>query len=290
MKYLILFICLFFSSLVTASDYPEGTTECDGYPQAQVGTKAGVCVGIVTQGSTGTQWIKPRRIVQVPKTETFIVTDMGGWKRGKGTVWLVDASQKPAKLKPLMTGLRLPHGLEIGPDGLFYVGETNRIFRFRLRQGKVVEVETVVSQLPDFKSHNHPLTHFIFDHHYNLIVNVGAPSDQCKVDASQVDCSSVNDTLNTQAAVRRYLYDKTMNQWSKQYEVLATGLRNSMALASHPSGTILQAENSIDLPELEQPYEEINRIDTGGNFGWPYCYGNDKINRFLANEWSPNMC
>lgn len=279
MKYLILFICLFFSASLGAADYPQGKADCDGYPQAKIGTLEDVCVGIVTQKSTGARWTKPRRIVQIPQTQQFIVTDMGGWKRGRGIVWLLDTSVKPAKHSILIQDLKLPHGLEIGPDGLFYVGETDRIFRFRLRDNKAVEVETIIRDLPDFSGHNHPLTHFIFDHQNNLIVNVGAPSDQCEDDKREVYCSEVNNSLKTHAAVRRYPYNPSMKRWSANYEVIATGLRNSMALASHSSGTLLQAENSIDLEALEQPFEEINRIDTGGFFGWPYCYDNDKVNR-----------
>ena len=286
MKYLILFIYLFFSGSIGAADYLSGETDCDGYPQAKVGTLEGVCVGIVVQQATGAKWLKPRRIVQVPLTQQFIVTDMGGWKRGKGVVWLLDTAFKPAKLTALINDLKLPHGLEIGPDGLFYIGETDRIFRFRLRDNKAVEVETIIRGLPDFPAHNHPLTHFIFDHHNNLIVNIGAPSDQCEDDKLAVMCSAVNSSLKSHAAVRRYAYNQLLKNWSLNYEVIATGLRNSMALASHPSGTLLQAENSIDLEELGEPFEEINRIDTGGFFGWPYCYDNNKMNRLWPTHGS----
>lgn len=284
MKYLILFTCLIISDLVGAADYPLAQTSCGGFPQAKIGTSEGVCAGVVSQAGLGAQWLKPRRIVQVPSTQKFIITDMGGWKRGRGVVWLLDSAVKPAKLTALISDLKLPHGLELGPDGLFYVGETDRIFRFRLRDNKAVEVETIIRGLPDFDSHNHPLTHFIFDHQSNLIVNVGAPSDQCQEDKEKVFCSAINSNNSTHAAVRRYTYNALLKSWSPHYEVVASGLRNSMALASHSSGTLLQAENSIDLPELEQPFEEINRIDTGGFFGWPYCYDNNKVNQLWLSQ------
>lgn len=279
MKYLILFIYVLFSGAASAVKYPLGSTLCGAYPQAQVGTAKGVCVGVVTQRDQGARWVKPRRIVQVPGTQQFLVTDMGGWQRGKGVVWLVDTKIKPATHKALLTQLKLPHGLELGPDGRFYVGESHRIFRFTLQDKQAMGVETVVRDLPDFTRHSHPLSHFIFDQQGNLIVNIGAPSDQCKEDAREVFCRAVNNTNETQAAVRRYRYLPEANRWAVDYEVVASGVRNSMALASHESGVLLQAENSIDLPELKHPFEEINRIDTGGFYGWPYCYDNKKINR-----------
>jgi glucose/arabinose dehydrogenase len=278
MKYLFSLICLILSPVIFANTYPVGKELCDGYPRANIGTKEGTCVGIVAQESEQVKWLKPRRIVQVADTKLFIITDMGGWKRGKGTIWLLDTTNKPASLTPLLNNLKLPHGLAIGPEGLFYVGETHRIFRFSLKDGKAVDVETVVDGLPDSFQHSHPLSHFIFDHDNNLIVNVGAPSDQCKEDSASLLCSSSNNTLQTSAALRRYYYISEANLWSSDYEVLASGLRNSMALASHESGTLLQAENSIDLPGLHNPFEEINQIVDGGFYGWPYCYDNKKIN------------
>lgn len=278
MKKILCLISIILSQICFAKGYPVADTLCDGYPRASIGTKKGVCIGVVAQQSEQVKWVKPRRIVQVTNTKQFIITDMGGWNRGKGAVWLIDTAVTPAKLTPLLTGLKLPHGLEVGPKGLFYVGEADRIFRFSLEKGKAVNVETVVDGLPDFTKHAHPLSHFIFDHESNLIVNVGAPSDQCKEDAREVFCSAVNKTLKTHAALRRYHYISEANLWHKDYEVLATGLRNSMALASHESGTLLQAENSIDLPGLHNPFEEINNIEEGGFYGWPYCYDNKKIN------------
>ena len=279
MKYLFLALLLIVSPLAFSANYSVTQSSCDGYPQAKIGTKQGICVGLVAQVGENIKWRKPRRIVQVPNTQQFIVTDMGGWTRGRGTVWLLDASVIPVKIKALLTGLNLPHGLEVGPKGLFYIGETDRIFRFRLTDQKAVAVETVVSRLPDFDKHSHPLTHFIFDHNNNLIVNIGAPSDQCQEDKREVYCSSVSSNLDTHAALRRYRYIAEANLWDIDYEVVASGLRNSMALASHKSGTLLQAENSIDLPGLHEPYEELNRIEEGGFYGWPYCYNNEAINR-----------
>jgi hypothetical protein len=57
-------------------------------------------------------------------------------------------------------------------------------------------------------------------------------------------------------------------------EVLARGLRNSMALAVDPaSGALIQAENGVDLSEEELPPEEINIVAPGRHYGWPGCFG-----------------
>ncbi len=50
-----------------------------------------------------------------------------------------------------------------------------------------------------------------------------------------------------------------------------------MALAVHPEFpapgyAFLQAENGRDLPDLMKPNEELNALEKGKHYGWPYCY------------------
>ena len=58
-----------------------------------------------------------------------------------------------------------------------------------------------------------------------------------------------------------------------------------MGLAVHGSGTIMQAENGRDdinkadpkLSDETLPHEELNVITQGGNYGWPYCYSDQRV-------------
>ena len=61
------------------------------------------------------------------------------------------------------------------------------------------------------------------------------------------------------------------------HEIFARGLRNSMALAVHPQFpdagyAFMQGENGRDLPDIFKPNEEINALEKGRHYGWPYCY------------------
>jgi len=53
---------------------------------------------------------------------------------------------------------------------------------------------------------------------------------------------------------------------------MAQGLRNSVAMVRHRSGTLLQAENGMDFPPADSPFEELNVLHQGAHYGWPYCY------------------
>ena len=62
-----------------------------------------------------------------------------------------------------------------------------------------------------------------------------------------------------------------------KHEVFARGLRNSMALAVHPrfpdaGFALLQGENARDIPDAGKPNEEINVLEQGKHYGWPYCH------------------
>lgn len=58
-------------------------------------------------------------------------------------------------------------------------------------------------------------------------------------------------------------------------EIFATGLRNSVGIEFHPvTGELWGVDNGRDGLGDDVPPEELNRIVKGGDYGWPYCYGN----------------
>lgn len=56
-------------------------------------------------------------------------------------------------------------------------------------------------------------------------------------------------------------------------EVYATGLRNPYDIAFHPStGDLFSTDNGRDDLGMDAPFEELNHIIQGGNYGWPTCW------------------
>ncbi|CAN5168116.1 hypothetical protein BH10PSE3_BH10PSE3_16620 [soil metagenome] len=270
------------ASAVRAAPHVAYATQgtCDGLPRLAIVTQAGMCAGLVvgpTPGAFAQRQLRlPRTLLQLDAT-TWLVADLADWARPRGVIWKLTLSPgQPAQLTPLLSGLSLPHGLATGPDDLVYVGEMSRVFRFDPRAADpAASVQNVITGLPDNKLHDnrHPLSQLVFAPDGALLVNVGAPSDQCldangmRVGTDHCDQSEGDEAT---AGIRRYAL-VSPGRWDTKFTMLARGLRNSVALSVHPSGTVLQAENSYDLADRGSPFEELNLIQAGHHYGWPYC-------------------
>ena len=258
--------------------YNPDDKSCDGFPRLRVTTAPGTCLGMVLPKSN---LVMPRTLVQIKGSEDFLLVDMGGWRPNNGALYLMHKSAGRYALAPLKQKLNMPHGLAYSPDGWIYIGETDKISRFHMSGGAVVDWQIAIDKMPRPKDDMHPLTQFTFDQNSgDLFVNVGAPSDHCfakeSADGRYVDCPE-GENLGM-GKIFRYKAEalKKLPIDRPQFAVtFAQGLRNSMAMAVSNAGYLVQGENGRDFPELEEPYEEINVIslnDDGGHYGWPYCY------------------
>jgi len=150
--------------------------------------------------------------------------------------------------------LNQPHGLAF-QGGWLYVAENDRVIRMRDTDGdyRADDRETVITGLPSGGGHFTRTIGFGPD---NLIyVSVGSSCNICEDDPRR-------------AAILRYNRDGTGE------EVYASGLRNSVGFVWHPkTGEMFASDNGRDLLGDDLPPEEINIVSEGGDFGWPYCYG-----------------
>lgn len=285
--------------------YDPRDRSCDGFPRLKVDTMPGTCLGLVIPQARGVDraakvsFVMPRTLVSVPGTKDFLLVDMGGWKANAGVLfWLREGADGNYEVKALRTGLNTPHGLAFGPFGYFYIGESDKISRFHFAGGKVNDWQLVVAGLPRFKGHMHPLTQFTFDPRNNdMFINSGAPSDHCyvKEGGGYSLCPDSEGTLAPNGKVQQAMaaifrvpaarLENPPKEGVSFYEIKAQGLRNSMAMVVHPSGTLVQGENARDFSELEEPYEEINVVDLNSDVqyhhGWPYCFDY----RATSPEW-----
>lgn len=280
------------------SKYRTGGT-CGPFPRVAVATPSWGCLGLVAGPEQGLVW--PRTILEIGKGR-FVVSDAAGWHtKGASGVFALDvAADGRASVTPLVMGRSLTHGLAMGPDGRVYVGDDDAIWRFDPKDPAPAP-EVVLDGLPDKSSrggdHAHPLKQIVFDRERNLLVNMGAPSDACEAGTGKPARTLYpcpwRDGAKPDAAIWRLELEWPEGRPGK-FEPLARGLRNSLALAVHPtSGLIIQAENNIDVwgrrLDPNFPPEELNVILPGRDYGWPYCAGKgDVVPQY--KRWGVSKC
>ena len=85
---------------------------------------------------------------------------------------------------------------------------------------------------------------------------------------------------------RRAAVTRISTKTESGQRIFASGLRNSVGLAVNPkTNTIWAADNGRDWLGDDLPPEEVNDLGAGGNFGWPYCYGDRVPDRSQSKDY-----
>ncbi|HEX5414263.1 MAG TPA: PQQ-dependent sugar dehydrogenase [Chloroflexota bacterium] len=157
----------------------------------------------------------------------------------------------PSPPAPLLAGLFAPSSLAIH-DGYLYVGETNRVSRYRYDpEGLPGRAEVVVPNLP---TGGHSTRTVVFGPDGKLYVSVGS------------SCNICDETDERRAAILRF------NPDGSGYERFAGGLRNAVGLAFQPGTGLLWATvNERDSQGNDKPPDLVTIVLRGENFGWPNC-------------------
>lgn len=173
-------------------------------------------------------------------------------------------------------------------DGALYAEAHDRIVRYRLSAGSLAptgDAETIVQSLP--LTGDHPMHPFAIDASGGLYMDSGSATNACQIknrsprSPGNKPCTE----LETRAGIWRYDANRTGQLFSPA-ERYATGIRNAVGIALDSSGRGIWAtqhgrdqlaENWPNLYTPEQganlPAEELLRVEGGGDFGWPECYG-----------------
>jgi glucose/arabinose dehydrogenase len=135
-----------------------------------------------------------------------------------------------------------------------YVSHQGKITVARDKNGDGVadEKRNLVTGLP-FRKHQNDNLEFGPDGF--LYMGLGSTCDACQ------------DTHGYSATILRINIDP------REIEVYATGLRNPYDLAFHPeTGELFATDNGRDDLGLDAPFEELNHIVRGGDYGYPDCW------------------
>ena len=153
------------------------------------------------------------------------------------------------------SGLDRPHGLTFAGADLI-VAENSRLLRLRDGDGDLQAegIKVLSTDLPG--GGGHWTRSVVRGEGGDFLVSAGSSCNACIEDDPR-RAALLKIPANGGAAT---LYAK--------------GLRNSVGLAVDPlGGGLWGSDNGRDMLGDDLPPEEINHIVAGGDYGWPYCYG-----------------
>lgn len=251
------------------------TGQCDGFPRVTLKTPPKFCVGLV---ATGLGF--PRGLAVIGSD--LYIADLASRTPGRGRILRL-ANYGRGVPEVVLSGLNQPNGLAAGRGGKLYVGEVGRIIRFDPRASDPrATIAVVMTGLPQDGRHN--LTAFTIAPDGGMIVNAGSFSDNCESATLRPPNTAIRCPEQLQrpprGALLRIPPDARLPLAATDAEVWAIGLRNAMALAFLPDGTLMAASNGRDnidsadpkLPDASFPHDTLVRVEKGANYGWPYCF------------------
>lgn len=172
------------------------------------------------------------------------------------------------KVMVIARGLQWPNGVSYYL-GHLYVAEVGRILRLdKVDSLNPDLIKTVVLRDDLPRNLHHGWRYLWVSPKGKLIVAIGAP---CNL------CVSKDPRFNT---------IDSMNLDGSNFKIIATGVRNSVGFDWNPiDHTMWFTDNGRDWLGDNLPPDELNRLSKqNGFFGYPYFYGNGKVDPYYKNE------
>lgn len=198
---------------------------------------------------------KPRILVAAPDGTVYVS------RREPGDCWMLrdtngdgkaDVRKKVATKKDL-------HGLALRGNRLYLTTIKEVYVADRKTDGTLGPLKQIMANLPD--GGQHPNRTLAFGPDGKLYLSVGSTCNAC----TEPNKESATMLVAEPDGSRR--------------QVFASGLRNTIGFAWHPvTRQFWGADHGIDwLGDDEQP-EELNLLQKGKRYGWPYVYADGKLN------------
>jgi Raf kinase inhibitor-like YbhB/YbcL family protein len=150
------------------------------------------------------------------------------------------------------------HGITFH-EGDVYLATVNEIFRAKVKaDGSFGPLEMIIDDLPDAGQHHTRTVQIGPDK--MMYISVGSTCNECAEPNPEA------------ATILRVSLD------GKKRSIFAAGLRDTIGWGWQPgTGELWGMDHGIDWMGDDMP-EELNRIENGKHYGWPYLYGENKIN------------
>lgn len=222
---------------------------------ARLTLPAGFRIEALAQGMNGA------RMMAVADDGTLYVTRPDA---GDVVALRPDASGRPTRRMTALSGLPTVHGIALHA-GQVYLATSSRVLVAELQpDGKLGKPRQLIGGLPRGGHDRHTIG---FGPDGMLYVSIGSTCNVCQ------------ESDHRHAAILRARADGT------GITVFARGLRNTMGFAWHPeTGELWGMDHGSDWRGNDRPGEELNRLVTGGHYGWPYCWEDKKVDEFTEFE------
>ena len=219
-----------------------GTAEAQGGPKLKVPPGFAIDVFADKVGSVRFMAIDPAGTLLVSEPSAGRVLALPD-KNGRG---------KADRVQAVVTGLDQPHGLAFH-EGALYVAETSRVQRFAYDPAAMKATQpTLLTRLP--AGGGHWTRTVVFGPDGRMYVSVGSSCNVCR------------ESDPRRAAVLRFDADGSGET------IFASGLRNAVGLAFHPTtGALWATVNERDWRGDDVPPDYVTEIREGAVHGWPDC-------------------
>jgi glucose/arabinose dehydrogenase len=250
------FCCLFsFICVTSVFGQASGQPQVPAVP-AELTVPAGFKVSVFASDVTGGRLmaVSPDGVVHVAR-------------QGKGDVVALpdrDKDGKADKVEVVASGLTRPHSLAF-QKGYLYIATNPAVMRVKYANGKVEGTPEKFVDLP-VSTTSHWTRTIGFDKSGKLYVAIGSSCNLCEEEDAR------------RTTIMVYNAD---GSGGRPY---AKGLRNAIGMDWDPKTGVLWADDmGEDKHGEEKPADEINRIEDGKNYGWPYLIDNNIPNSNLGN-------
>jgi glucose/arabinose dehydrogenase len=241
---------------------------------AQPQVPDGFKIALFAQGLSG-----PRQMRVAPNGDIFIAETRAGRIR---VLRAADGEAKPSANEIYASGLNEPFGVALFPSDdpkWVYVANTDSVVRFPYQAGDLKasgNAETVVAELPHGGGHTTRDIAFSRDGK-RMLISVGSRSNdaegnggppeglQAWIDSHPLGADWGGET--DRADVLAFDPD------GKRLGIFATGIRNCVGLAVHPStGDLYCSTNERDGLGDNLVPDYVTRVREGAFYGWPWLY------------------